>query len=118
MGNSAAVTTKLDYKSTSQDVMKIHGIHAKGKHCIITGANVGLGFETAKSLLEQGAIVSIACRSKTLGDEAVAKLKEAIPGADVTLLQLDLGSFKSVRAAAATYKASGKPLHARSTMQE
>ncbi len=55
------------FNTTSDEVMEAFGVHAKGKHAIITGSNVGLGLETARSLAKFGAVVTIACRSKSLG---------------------------------------------------
>ncbi len=87
------------------------GANAKGKHAVVTGSNVGLGFETARLLAKYGAIVTIACRSETNGHETVKKIKNEFPSADVSFLQLDLGSFASVRTFAQAYRASDKPLH-------
>eukprot|EP01034_Spumella_vulgaris_P036498 gene36498-45011_t len=89
--------------------MSDFGSNAKGKHIVVTGSNVGLGFETARLLVKYGAIVTIACRSN--GNETVAKIKEEFPSAVVSYLQLDLGSLTSVRAFAQAYKATGNPLH-------
>lgn len=55
--------------------------------------------------------MTIACRSLKNGEEAVAGLLKENPDAKVSFLQLDLGSFASIRAFADAYKACGKPLH-------
>lgn len=113
MGSGASLDASLKYGSqTSSDaIMKDFGISADGKYAVVTGSNSGLGFETARSLAKYGAIVIIACRSKKNGDEAVAKIKGEIAGAQVSFLQLDLASLTSVRAFTREYKASRKPLH-------
>ncbi len=66
-----------------------------GKIAIVTGANTGLGFETARVLAARGARVVIAVRDTAKGAAAAAK----IPG-DVTVQKLDLGSLASIREAA------------------
>ena len=112
MGSSPSqIQTKYSKNTTSDDIMRDFGQHATGKHVIVTGANCGLGFETAISLARYGAIVTIACRSKTTGEAAISKIKAEIPSADVSLLLLDLGNFASIRAFVASYKATGKPLN-------
>ncbi|MEU0790590.1 SDR family NAD(P)-dependent oxidoreductase [Amycolatopsis sp. NPDC005961] len=70
----------------------------KGRVAVITGANTGLGFDTAKVLAERGATVVLAVRDVEKGKQAAARLGA---NADVTVQQLDLGSLDSVRAAAA-----------------
>ncbi len=91
--------------------MSTFGKNAQDKHVIITGANSGLGFETARQLAKHGSILTIACRSKLSGEEAVEKIKKEFPDSRVTFLPLDLGSFKSIRQFVATYKATNQPLH-------
>ncbi|AHC24007.1 MULTISPECIES: SDR family NAD(P)-dependent oxidoreductase [Mycobacteriaceae] len=67
-----------------------------GRTAVITGANTGLGFETAKALAEHGAHVVLAVRDTEKGKHAAAQLT-----GDVSVQELDLGSLESVRAAAA-----------------
>ncbi len=71
-----------------------------GKTAVITGANTGLGFETAKVLAGRGASVVIACRSQAKADEALALIREEHSDAKLSSVALDLGSLASVRAAA------------------
>ncbi|MCZ7374062.1 SDR family NAD(P)-dependent oxidoreductase [Micromonospora sp. WMMC250] len=66
-----------------------------GRVAVITGANTGLGFETARRLAERGASVVLAVR-----DTAKGKLAAARIGGDVSVQELDLTSLESVRAAA------------------
>lgn len=70
---------------------------------IITGANSGLGFETAAALAERKAKVILAVRNMEKGSEAAGKIKSLYPGAHVTPMQLDLGDLNSVRAFAADF---------------
>ncbi|WP_216895509.1 SDR family NAD(P)-dependent oxidoreductase [Nocardia alni] len=77
----------------------------QGRLAVVTGANTGLGFETARLLAEHGASVVLAVRNIEKGKSALARIADAVPGADVTLQQLDLGSLDSVRAAADALRA-------------
>jgi NAD(P)-dependent dehydrogenase (short-subunit alcohol dehydrogenase family) len=72
-----------------------------GRTAVITGANTGLGFETAAALASRGAHVVLAVRNLEKGKQAAASITAATPGADVALQELDLTSLESVRAAAA-----------------
>jgi NAD(P)-dependent dehydrogenase (short-subunit alcohol dehydrogenase family) len=68
-----------------------------GKVVIVTGANVGCGYETAKDLARRGAKVIMACRTMDKGKLAAAEIKKENPNADVNVMKLDLSSLKSVR---------------------
>src|SRR5258705_3813430 len=72
-----------------------------GRTAVITGANTGLGFETAAALAARGARVVLAVRNLEKGKEAAARVTAAAPGAEVELQELDLTSLESVRTAAA-----------------
>lgn len=72
-----------------------------GRVAVITGANTGLGFETARRLAERGASVVLAVR-----DTAKGKLAAARIGGDVSVQELDLTSLESVRAAATGLRAA------------
>jgi NAD(P)-dependent dehydrogenase (short-subunit alcohol dehydrogenase family) len=60
------------------------------KIALVTGANRGIGFETARQLAQKGVKVLLGARSEELGKEAVAKLKEE--GLDVEFLLLDVSN--------------------------
>ena len=72
----------------------------KGRTAIITGANTGLGFETAAALAANGARVVLAVRNLEKGENAIRRIRAAYPAARVELQVLDLCSLASVRAAA------------------
>jgi NAD(P)-dependent dehydrogenase (short-subunit alcohol dehydrogenase family) len=72
-----------------------------GRTAVITGANTGLGFETAAALAGRGTRVVLAVRNLEKGKQATARITAATPGAEVELQELDLTSLESVRAAAA-----------------
>ncbi|AFM15347.1 dehydrogenase of unknown specificity, short-chain alcohol dehydrogenase like protein [Mycolicibacterium chubuense NBB4] len=71
-----------------------------GRLAVVTGANTGIGYETAAVLAGRGARVVIAVRSLDKGRDAVARITRTHPAADVTLQELDLSSLASVRRAA------------------
>ncbi|MCU1652218.1 MAG: short-chain dehydrogenase/reductase, partial [Pseudonocardia sp.] len=62
---------------------------------VITGANSGLGFETARVLAARGASVVLAVRDVEKGKRAAARIAETTPGADLTVQPLDLTSLTS-----------------------
>ena len=76
-----------------------------GRTAIITGANTGLGYETAVALAGQGARVVLAVRNLDKGKQAATRIAEAHPGATVELQALDLTSLASIRAAAEQLRA-------------
>ncbi len=73
----------------------------KDKICIITGANSGIGFQTAKSLCAKGAKTILICRSKEKAENAISLIKEEFPEAKVDYAVADLSSQKQVRVMAA-----------------
>ncbi|MGA7281121.1 MAG: oxidoreductase [Acidimicrobiia bacterium] len=72
-----------------------------GKVAVVTGANGGLGFESAKALANAGAHVVMAARSPDRAATAREQILNADPEASLELVELDLGSLESVRSAAA-----------------
>jgi NAD(P)-dependent dehydrogenase (short-subunit alcohol dehydrogenase family) len=68
----------------------------KGRVAIVTGANTGLGFETARALAAHGATVVLAVRDVEKGEKAAARI-----AGDVKVQALDLTSLESVRDASA-----------------
>ncbi|MDP3859098.1 MAG: oxidoreductase [Stagnimonas sp.] len=77
----------------------------RGKTAIVTGANSGLGLETAVGLAAAGAQVVMACRSPERSAPALAELRRRVPGAEAELMTLDLGSLASVQAFATAFGA-------------
>jgi NAD(P)-dependent dehydrogenase (short-subunit alcohol dehydrogenase family) len=72
-----------------------------GRVAIVTGANTGLGFETARMLAARGAAVVLAVRDVEKGKQAAARMT-----GDVTVQALDLTSLDSIRSAAADLRAA------------
>ena len=82
-----------------------------GRVAIITGANTGLGFETARALAERGATVVLAVRDVDKGKQAAARIAAASSASgrsasEVLVQALDLTSLDSVRTAAADLRAA------------
>ncbi|MCV7302753.1 SDR family NAD(P)-dependent oxidoreductase [Mycobacterium barrassiae] len=71
-----------------------------GRTAVITGANTGLGYETAKALAAKGAHIVLAVRNLDKGRAAADLITRSAPSARVSLQQLDLASLTSVREAA------------------
>ncbi|ORB74038.1 SDR family NAD(P)-dependent oxidoreductase [Mycobacterium scrofulaceum] len=71
-----------------------------GRVAVITGANTGLGYQTAAALADHGARVVLAVRNLDKGKDAAARISAKSPHADVALQELDLTSLDSVRTAA------------------
>jgi NAD(P)-dependent dehydrogenase (short-subunit alcohol dehydrogenase family) len=71
---------------------------------LITGANTGIGFATAKRLVKSGADVILACRNLTKAQAAQAELIKLGGTGKVDVIELDLNSLASVKAAAELVK--------------
>ncbi|MBO0681487.1 SDR family NAD(P)-dependent oxidoreductase [Mycolicibacterium sp. S2-37] len=76
-----------------------------GRTAVITGANTGLGYETARALAGRGARVVLAVRNLDKGKAAADLIARRFPGADVAVQELDLTSLASVESAAEGLKA-------------
>jgi NAD(P)-dependent dehydrogenase (short-subunit alcohol dehydrogenase family) len=71
-----------------------------GRTAVVTGANTGLGYETAAALAARGAHVVLAVRNLDKGKAAADLIVRRYPGGEVSLQELDLTSLESVRQAA------------------
>jgi len=80
-----------------------------GKTAVVTGANGGLGLETAKALAAKGALVVMAARNQDKAAGAAATIRAAAPSAALEIVPLDLGSLASVRAAAEQIRQEAPP---------
>lgn len=69
----------------------------RGKTCLVTGANAGIGRETVVGLAAQGARVLMVCRHRGRGEEAIDDIRRRVPGADLELVLADLSRLHSVR---------------------
>lgn len=77
----------------------------KGKVAIVTGANSGLGYYTARDLAQHGAQVVLACRGREKAEAALRELKAAVPDAQVEVMPLDLADLDSIAAFVKAFKA-------------
>ncbi|XP_044763756.1 WW domain-containing oxidoreductase isoform X2 [Coccinella septempunctata] len=77
----------------------LHGKDLNGKIAIVTGANTGIGFETARSLLKHGCTVIFACRNLKSAEAAIEKIREEkpIPDEKCPVFYLDLANLKTVK---------------------
>ena len=69
-----------------------------GRLAVVTGANTGLGFETARMLAAKGAEVVLACRSAATADDAARRIRASVAGALVHVEPLDLSDLDDVAA--------------------
>ncbi len=74
-----------------------------GKVVLVTGANAGIGKETALGLAKQGATVVMLCRSKSKGEAAQAEIKATSGNPNVDLILADFAELATVRRVAETF---------------
>jgi NAD(P)-dependent dehydrogenase (short-subunit alcohol dehydrogenase family) len=85
-------------KWTAEDIPDLGGQVA-----IVTGANSGIGYETARALAHKNTTVILACRNEDKGQTAARQIFQEHPGAKAELLQLNLADLDSVRRFAAEF---------------
>jgi len=91
----------MNNKWTSIDIPDL-----KGKIVIVTGANSGIGYESTLEFARKGAEVIVASRDPIKAEQAIMKIKDEIPGAKLTFIQIDLGSLESIRNFSNEFKAN------------
>ncbi|SEG63907.1 Short-chain dehydrogenase [Nonomuraea solani] len=72
-----------------------------GRVAVVTGANSGIGYVTARELARRGAHVVLACRDPDRAQAALTRMREEAPGARLEVRQVDLADLASVRRFAA-----------------
>lgn len=84
-----------------------------GKVIFVIGGNVGLGRETVLELSKhKPAQIFLAARSKEKAQAAIDGIVKTVPNAaPITFIELDLGSFDSIKRAAAEFLSKSKQLH-------
>ena len=94
--------------STTDEVLA--GMDLSGKRVLVTGVSAGLGVETARALAARGAQVVGAARDLAKAESATAQVcADVAKGGGFELVELDLASLASVRAAAGRLLDTGKP---------
>ncbi|XP_068933699.1 retinol dehydrogenase 11-like isoform X5 [Petaurus breviceps papuanus] len=78
-------------------------VQLPGKVAIVTGANTGIGKETAKDLAQRGARVYLACRDLQKGELAANEIRAKTGNQQVLVQKLDLSDTKSIRAFAEAF---------------
>ncbi|XP_020486649.1 retinol dehydrogenase 11 [Labrus bergylta] len=86
-------------------------VNLDGKTALVTGANVGIGKETAKDLAGRGARVILACRDMVKAEQAARDIMREVKGAKVVAKQLDLADTKSICQFAENVYNTEKALH-------
>nr|XP_014336929.1 PREDICTED: retinol dehydrogenase 11 isoform X4 [Bos mutus] len=86
-------------------------IQLPGKVAVVTGANAGIGKETAKELARRGARVYLACRDVQKGELAAREIQMMTGNQQVLVRKLDLADTKSIRAFAKRFLEEEKHLH-------
>jgi len=76
-----------------------------GRVAIVTGANTGIGFETAAALTAKHATVVMACRNRRKAEDAMTRIRERTPDARLELIELDLASLASIQRFADAFRA-------------
>jgi len=76
-----------------------------GRVAVVTGANTGIGFETAAALAARNAKVIMACRNRQKAEDAMERIRQRTPGAELEFIELDLASLASVERFAETFRA-------------
>jgi NAD(P)-dependent dehydrogenase (short-subunit alcohol dehydrogenase family)/peroxiredoxin len=76
-------------------------VDLSGRRCLVTGANSGIGYESALALADLGAEVVLLCRSRERGEAAAERIREQTGNARVSVEELDVSRLASVRSAAA-----------------
>ena len=79
------------------------GVDLSGRVALVTGANSGMGKETARELARMGAEVVLGCRSTARGQAGRQEIIESSGARTVSVMELDLSSLASVRAFAAVF---------------
>jgi NAD(P)-dependent dehydrogenase (short-subunit alcohol dehydrogenase family) len=101
------MTATFGATSTTDEVLA--GVNLSGKRVLVTGVSAGLGVETARALAAHGAKVVGAARDLDKAHRATERVRaEAANGGGFELVELDLASLASVRAAADALLVDGR----------
>ncbi len=87
--------SSFGFSTTADEV--IEGIDLSGRRAVVTGASGGLGAETARVLAGAGAAVTLTARDLPKGEQVAASIRDASPGAELEVMELELHRPESVR---------------------
>lgn len=82
-----------------------------GRRAVLTGGSDGIGLRIAQRLARAGADLVLPVRDLPKGEAAAARIREAVSGAQVAVMELELSSLASVAGAAAALLRDGRPIH-------
>ncbi|PIN14898.1 Dehydrogenases with different specificities (related to short-chain alcohol dehydrogenases) [Handroanthus impetiginosus] len=83
----------------------------EGKNCIVTGANSGIGYATAKGLASRGATVYMVCRNMERGEAARSDIQSETGNKNVYLEVCDVSSIADVKSFASRFSSKNVPVH-------
>ncbi|CAO3625103.1 unnamed protein product [Mucor fragilis] len=89
--------TSIEWNTTADDILQFYKTDLTGKVVIVTGANSGVGLETARALSSVGAKVIIPCRTMEKSQQAIQHIKGTVPNADLIPMELDLSDLSSIK---------------------
>ena len=100
------MTANFGATSTAEEVLA--GLNLIGRRVLVTGVSAGIGVETTRALLAHGATVVGTVRNLARAQAAIEETRaQAAPGAELSLVELDLASLASVRSCANLLLATG-----------
>ncbi|MED6135832.1 Short-chain dehydrogenase TIC 32, chloroplastic [Stylosanthes scabra] len=99
------------FSSSSTTEQVTDGIYATGLTAIVTGANSGIGSETARVLAMRGVHVIMGVRNVNSAQNVKESILKEIPSGKIDIMELDLSSMESVRKFALQFNSSGLPLN-------
>ncbi|XP_057294788.1 dehydrogenase/reductase SDR family member 12-like [Hydractinia symbiolongicarpus] len=103
--------TKAGYDVASKNFESLDGISVNGRSYLITGANSGIGKETAMEIAKRGGTIHMVCRNEVKGKEAQDEIKTHSGNDDVHLHILDMSEPQKVYLFAKQFVETSKPLH-------
>ena len=89
----------------------IDNLDMNGKVVMITGANSGIGKETAIELAKMGAKIIMVCRNRERGEKALEEIKERANSENIELFIADLANQSSIRTMVEGFKKKHDKLH-------